>query len=372
MRRLILVTATIALAALSGCALKKVEGKGTGGPAGDGSSSPAEPIRLTLACTNDAHGWVYPLRTKLQDGTMVEQGGLATFASYLSILRADNPGGVLLLDSGDLFQGTMASNLTEGAVVLDAYNHLGYGAAALGNHEFDYGPVGPVSVASQPSLDPFGALKQRLAQARFPLLAANIYDSSTGERPPWLGNDGTALIEVKGIKVGIVGLLTPSTPYVTNPVNIGTLRFGSLVPEALGAVRRLRAKGAEIVVGLAHAGGKLVVLGRIAEVSERTSKVLLVTDEFSSVAARLSSGTVEGLVQGQGTERMRMNYLHSEATVTPGDEVLTSATSATFPPGLLIGRVAKGYARDPFLTFQSAEVRPGFDPASVKEVMILK
>jgi rod shape-determining protein MreC len=123
---------------------------------------------------------------------------------------------------------------------------------------------------------------------------------------------------------------------------------------------------------LAHAGGKVVVLGRIAEVSERTSKVLLVTDEFSSVAARLSSGTVEGLVQGQGTERLRMNYLHSEATVTPGDEVLTSATSATFPPGLLIGRVAKGYARDPFLAFQSAEVRPGFDPASVKEVMILK
>ncbi|MBI5623691.1 MAG: rod shape-determining protein MreC [Elusimicrobia bacterium] len=123
---------------------------------------------------------------------------------------------------------------------------------------------------------------------------------------------------------------------------------------------------------LAHVDGKVVVLGRIAEVSEKTSKVLLVTDEFSSVAACLSSGTVEGLVQGQGSERLKMNYLHSEASVTPGDEVLTSATSATFPPGMLIGHVAKGFARDPFLTFQSAEVRPGFDPASVKEVMILR
>ncbi|MFA6316228.1 MAG: rod shape-determining protein MreC [Elusimicrobiota bacterium] len=142
---------------------------------------------------------------------------------------------------------------------------------------------------------------------------------------------------------------------------------------------------------LGYVDGQLVVLGRIAEVSERTSKVLLVTDELSSVAASLSAGTcgkealppagpcgdnaagtVEGLIQGQGTERLRMNYLHSEAVVRPGDEVVTSATSATFPPGILIGRVAKGYARDPFLTFQSAEVRPGFAPASVKEVAILR
>ncbi|MBI4679009.1 MAG: rod shape-determining protein MreC [Elusimicrobia bacterium] len=123
---------------------------------------------------------------------------------------------------------------------------------------------------------------------------------------------------------------------------------------------------------LAQREGTVVVLGRIGEVLERTSKVLLVTDEFSSVAACLSSGTVEGLIQGQGTERLRMNYLHSEAVVSPGDQVLTSATSATFPPGILVGAVAKGYARDPFLTFQSAEVRPAIDPASVKEVIILR
>ncbi|MBI5209227.1 MAG: rod shape-determining protein MreC [Elusimicrobia bacterium] len=123
---------------------------------------------------------------------------------------------------------------------------------------------------------------------------------------------------------------------------------------------------------LAQDEGQLVVIGRIAEVGERTSKVLLVTDEFSSVAAYLSSGTVEGLIQGQGSERLRMNYLHSEAVVVTGDEVRTSATSATFPPGILIGTVAKPYARDPFLTFQSVEIRPAVDPASVKEVMILK
>ena len=65
---------------------------------------------------------------------------------------------MLLLDGGDLFQGTMASNLTEGAVVIDAMNALGYAAAALGNHEFDFGPAGQRSVALAGD-DPFGALK---------------------------------------------------------------------------------------------------------------------------------------------------------------------------------------------------------------------
>src|SRR5260370_23959599 len=112
----------------------------------------AAPIRLTIVGTNDLHGWI---------------GGLPTFAGYLSILRADNPGGTLLLDAGDLFQGTLASNLTEGQVVVDVFNALGYQAASLGNHEFDYGPVGPVSVANAPGLDPFGALKERMKQAHF-------------------------------------------------------------------------------------------------------------------------------------------------------------------------------------------------------------
>src|SRR5690349_6054236 len=71
--------------------------------------APAEPVRLTLVGTNDFHGWVMPHRATLPDGQKVEQGGAALFASYVARLREDNPGGVLLLDGGDLFQGTLAS-----------------------------------------------------------------------------------------------------------------------------------------------------------------------------------------------------------------------------------------------------------------------
>ncbi len=251
-------------------------------------------IRLTLVATSDLHGWVHPLVTTLPDGRELREGGLAAFAGYLSILRAENPGGVLLLDSGDLFQGTLASNLTEGEVVISAMNHLRYDAAALGNHEFDYGPLGPVSVATAPGQDPFGALKKRLEEARFPLLAANIYDGKSGARPAWLGNDGTALLEVAGVKVGLIGLITPSTPSVTNPVNVTSLRFGSLVPVTVDAAARLREKGAEVVLVLAHAGGKCGAFDDPRDLSSCD----LENGEIFELALGLPEGTVDAILAG--------------------------------------------------------------------------
>lgn len=123
---------------------------------------------------------------------------------------------------------------------------------------------------------------------------------------------------------------------------------------------------------LGQRGDRLVALGRVTEVGPNSSKILLLTDELSSAAAYLSSGPVEGLVQGQGRERLLMNYIHSEAKVAEGDEVLTSATSATFPPDVLIGRVSRVFPRDPFLTFQSVEVKPAAEASAFSEVVIVK
>ena len=66
-----------------------------------------------------------------------------------------------------MWQGTLESNLGEGAAVVDAYNAMGYTAAAVGNHEFDFGPAGPAAIPEQPGDDPRGALKLRIAEAQF-------------------------------------------------------------------------------------------------------------------------------------------------------------------------------------------------------------
>src|SRR5262245_47391265 len=133
------------------------------------------PITITVVGTNDLHGGIAP-----RDG----RGGLALFAGYLANVRRareKDGGAVVLVDAGDRFQGTLESNLAEGAPVVAAYDALGYDAVAVGNHDFDYGPVGSASVPRSPADDPFGALAARAAEARFPFLAANILVAATGQ-----------------------------------------------------------------------------------------------------------------------------------------------------------------------------------------------
>ena len=102
------------------------------------SAAPASaaPLTVSIVGTNDLHGGVVARNGR---------GGLALLGGYVKNLRAARArdgGAVLLIDAGDMFQGTLESNLGEGAAVVAAYNALGYAAAAIGNHEFDFGPVG--------------------------------------------------------------------------------------------------------------------------------------------------------------------------------------------------------------------------------------
>lgn len=116
---------------------------------------------------------------------------------------------------------------------------------------------------------------------------------------------------------------------------------------------------------------RLGIVGRVTEVGPRTAKVLLLTDELSAVAAYLPSSQWEGLLHGQGTFRLRMDYLPMDAQFAAGDAVYTSPTSAVFPPDLLIGTVTRVFERDPFLAFQSVEVSPAVQAATLKEVMLI-
>jgi rod shape-determining protein MreC len=122
---------------------------------------------------------------------------------------------------------------------------------------------------------------------------------------------------------------------------------------------------------MALSDGELGVVGRVIETSERVAKVRLVTDELSAIAAYFPEGQWEGLIQGQGTERLRMNYLPLAAHLKEGDRVYSSPTSATFEPDMFIGTVTKVFEKDPFLAFQSVEISPAVPGAMVKEVMIL-
>lgn len=123
------------------------------------------------------------------------------------------------------------------------------------------------------------------------------------------------------------------------------------------------------VLGLLE--GRLGAVGRVVEAGPLLSKVLLLSDETSSAAAYLPARQWEGLVEGQGTARLRMNYLPPDVQIIVGDPVFTSPTSVTFPPDILVGHIVQVFPQDPFLTFQSAEVASAVRPSALKEVLIL-
>src|SRR5690242_20198306 len=167
---------------------------------------------------------------------------LAGFVANVRAARAADGGGVVLVDGGDLFQGTLESNLAEGADIVRAYNQLGYTASAVGNHEFDYGPEGPEVTAHSPAEDPRGALRARIREAKFPFLASNIYQD--GKRVDWQNAPASILVDIADVKVGIIGASTESTPFTTMPANFKGLAIAPPAQTIAGEARALRDKGA--------------------------------------------------------------------------------------------------------------------------------
>src|SRR5687768_5557490 len=141
------------------------------------ASAPPQPAHVVVVGTTDVHGWFAGhVETPPEGGEGVLWGGLPALASYVGRLREQHPNSVLVVDSGDMFQGTLESNLFEGEAVVRGYNLIGYTAAAVANHEFDFGPLGPEVIARNPGDDPLGALKRNAGIATFPLLSANMLD----------------------------------------------------------------------------------------------------------------------------------------------------------------------------------------------------
>ena len=235
--RLALIGAVVAIS-LSACVQQ-----------GDRRESHGDLVTLSIVGTNDIHGQFMPYE---------DRGGITTLSGYIEALRKarSDDGAVLLIDGGDMWQGSLESNLNEGAIMVEAFNALGYAASTIGNHEFDFGPIGANAIPVAPSDDPREVLKQRAREANFPLLAANLIDTATGERVTWDNVIPTTIVEVAGIRIGIIGVLTRSTPYTTIPANVVGLRIAPLTETIVREATALRKAGADIVVVTAHAGGR--------------------------------------------------------------------------------------------------------------------
>jgi 2',3'-cyclic-nucleotide 2'-phosphodiesterase/3'-nucleotidase len=166
--------------------------------------------------------------------------GLAKVSSYVKSVRAQQPN-VLLLDCGDTFQGTplaylaAAKHPTEPNPTIAAMNAMGYDAMAVGNHEWNFG------------LRPLWGFKE---QAQFPILGANIvstYHDRKRDFEPYV------IRQVGGVRVAILGMVTPAIPRWDPPESRTGYEFRDLISTAKRYVPRLRRK-ADVVILIVHSG----------------------------------------------------------------------------------------------------------------------
>ncbi|BCT77175.1 multifunctional 2',3'-cyclic-nucleotide 2'-phosphodiesterase/5'-nucleotidase/3'-nucleotidase [Sinomonas cyclohexanicum] len=220
--------------------------------AGPAEASSGKTYRLTVIGTADLHSnvlnWDY-FKNKAYTDAKGNNIGLAQAATLIRHVRAERGAeNTITLDAGDTIQGTplayyfaKVQPAVDGPVhpMAAAMNAVGYDAAALGNHEFNYGI--PLLRAWESQLD-------------FPLLGANVHDHATGGHAfkPFV------IKKVKTdngvVRVGMVGFVTPGCAIWDRANVEGKLDFNGIVEEAKAVIPQVRAAGADIVVVSCHSG----------------------------------------------------------------------------------------------------------------------
>ncbi|MCC9196548.1 5'-nucleotidase C-terminal domain-containing protein [Arthrobacter sp. zg-Y820] len=220
-------------------------------PAGKGKE---KTTRVTVLGTSDLHGyienWDY-FKDGEYDDAAHNDVGLAKISTLVDSVRTDRgPASTLLIDAGDTIQGTSLTDyyantepITETGEIhpmAAAMNAMEYDAAALGNHEFNYG------------LD---LLRTFESQLDFPLLGANAVEQATGN--PAFTPYVIKTVKTKGnkpVRIGILGLTNPGVAIWDKNNVEGKLEFPGIVEQAQKFVPEMKARGADVVVVSSHSG----------------------------------------------------------------------------------------------------------------------
>ncbi len=112
-------------------------------------------------------------------------------------------------------------------------------------------------------------------------------------------------------------------------------------------------------------------VGKVHRVLDTASSVILITDVNSSVAVRLQSSRIEGILEGRGDDRCNLKYISKDGVVKVGEKVITSGLEGIYPEGLLIGHVSavKEEGRE---LFQLIEVTPVQDLSGIEEILLIR
>jgi 2',3'-cyclic-nucleotide 2'-phosphodiesterase (5'-nucleotidase family) len=240
-------------------------------PPSPGSGAASDTVQISILHTTDLHGHILPT-TDYQGNA--DLGGFARCATQIRRWRRQNRNSILI-DIGDVYQGTDVSLRTQGSLMIDLFNHLKYDAWIVGNHEFDWG------------VEPF---MNALAKSNMPVLAANM--SMEGKRSgeiseqPFAKIQPSILKEVDGIKIAVIGVTTPGMPFWFRPEFIRGFDFEYLVEPVRRAIRTAKSDGADAIVLAGHMGLKPRTGG-----DDFANNIVALTAEFPEVPAFIAGHT---------------------------------------------------------------------------------
>lgn len=264
-------------------------------------------VRLTVLGTTDLHGnvlnWDYFKNAEF-DNSAHDDIGLAKAATLIKAVRRERTGPILTLDAGDTIQGTPLAYyyaridpITGGAVhpMARAMNLVRYDAAALGNHEFNYG---------------IDTLRTFEDQLDFPLLGANAVDPAT-KRPVFKPYVIKTFKVGRGrrLKVGVLGLTNPGIA-IWDKANVeGRMEFPGLVEQAKKYVPEMKRKGCHLVVVSAHSG---------ADTSSSYGDALPYPENAASLVAE-QVPHVDAILVGHAHQEIAQRFVRNKRT---GQQVL--------------------------------------------------
>ncbi|MBI2257709.1 MAG: metallophosphatase [Flavobacteriia bacterium] len=267
-------------------------------------------VHLTILHTNDTHSHIDPF--PVNDPKYPGKGGVVKRYEFIKEVRNEKKN-VLLLDAGDMFQGTPFFNKYGGELEIKLMSQMGYDASCIGNHEFDGGLNG---------------LKKALSFANFPLICAN-YDFSKTEM------NGLSIphkiFEFEGIKVGVFGLGVQLKNLVPDKLFLET-QFLDPIEIAKEQVKILQQKKCAFIICLSH-------LGYEYKDDKISDKVL----------ANKTKGI--DLIIGGHTH----TFLHEPTLITNLENKTTAITQVGWA-GVQLGRIDVILEKKMFLKNQSIEI----------------
>lgn len=202
-------------------------------------ASKAQTVNLSILETSDIHGRFFPY-DYIQRRNI--KGSVARLSTYVDSLRSTEDNNVVLLDNGDILQGQpicyyynyMAKQKEN--IAAKVVNYLHYDAETIGNHDVETGHA---------------VYDKWIREVGCPMLGANVVDSATGE--PYL--KPYTIIERKGVRIAVIGLLTPAIPNWLSEELWAGLRFENMETAAGKWIKIVKEKEhPDLIVGLFHSG----------------------------------------------------------------------------------------------------------------------